>query len=61
MFCILTITGDLKKYKRGAGHLYETAGKAQNAARKDGDSVVEVHIDLDRNPIFIRRKVLDGA
>ncbi len=58
MYCILTITADLKKYKRGAGRLYETVGRAKNAARSEGDAVVEVHIDLERNPLHIKTKRL---
>jgi hypothetical protein len=40
--------------------LFPTTGRAQSAARYDGDSVVPVIIDLGKEPVFIRRKVLRG-
>ncbi len=61
MYCILSITGDLKRYSKGAGRLYSNKATAQRAAINDGDAVVEVHIDLDREPLFIRSKTVDGA
>ena len=37
-------------------NLYNTAGKAQNKARWEGDSVVEVAVDMDKEPLFIRQR-----
>ncbi len=60
-FCILRANGQLKGRRSGeAAGLYSTAAKAQNHARDNGDSVVAVVIDLDVEPLFIRRKVLNG-
>ena len=59
MWAVLTVDGALKQYARGAGRLFDTQAAAQRGATKDGDAVVEVLIDLDREPAFIRRKKLD--
>ncbi len=58
MFAILTAAGNLKCTGRskGAGGLYVKAGTAQNHANADGDTVVRATIDLDQEPVFIRRK-----
>jgi hypothetical protein len=37
---------------------YSTVGAAKRGCRRDGDSVVAVEIDLNREPLFIRRKVI---
>ena len=42
-------------------NLYNTKGKAQNKARRDGDAVVEVHVDLEKAPLFIRKQADDEA
>ncbi len=61
MYCVLTVSGDLKTLRRRrVACLYDTKSKAVNQARADGDTVVEATIDMDREPLFIRRKVLDG-
>lgn len=59
-YCIITRTGVLKK-KAGRATLYEHTSSAQRGAKNDGDAVVAIDIDLDREPIFIRKKVLDGS
>lgn len=41
-----------------AGTLYATESAARNRARKDGDSVIRVTINLREEPLFIRRKVM---
>jgi hypothetical protein len=38
--------------------LFPKMGRAQSAARQDGDAVIAVQIDLTKEPLFIRRKVL---
>lgn len=43
---------------RAMSSLFTTMGKAQQKARYDGDTVIAVEINLDREPLFIRRKVL---
>lgn len=40
--------------------LFATLGRAQSSAKYDGDSVIAVQIDLNREPLFIRRKVQKG-
>jgi len=57
------VTADGKVKRNGArGHrtlmIYDTPAKGQNHARGEGDSVVEIEVDLSREPLFIRRKVV---
>jgi len=60
MWTILDAMGEVKGRRGGgAGSLYTTSAKAANHATKVGDSVVEVHIDLDVEPSFIRAKKVD--
>jgi hypothetical protein len=40
-------------------NLHSQYARACFWAKDDGDSVVEVEIDLDRQPLFIRKKTLD--
>lgn len=37
--------------------LYRRLSSAQNQANQEGDSVVMVHVDLSREPVFIRTKI----
>lgn len=55
--CIVTHSRS-KRYG-GTGNvssLYKKKSDAQRQANKDGDSVVMVHVDLSREPVFIRAK-----
>ncbi len=57
IYLVIKADGTLK---RTGGHTtaYTTAGRAQSHARNDGDSVVEVEVDLDKEPLYIHRKVV---
>jgi hypothetical protein len=57
VYAIVRPDGSIKRSKR-SHHLqiYVAAGTAQRAALSDGDAVVEVDIDLTREPLFIRRR-----
>lgn len=59
MYAVVNARGSVKGSYRGAASLYEKKSTAQNQARNDGDCVVEATIDLDREPLFIRRKKVD--
>lgn len=54
MYAVVTREGVLKAPKNGAPSLYRNLARARAFATDDGDSVVEVHIDLAREPLFIR-------
>ncbi len=58
MYAVIAANGKVKGSYRGAASLYDTVAKAKNQARDDGDSVVEVSIMMDREPLFIRRRVV---
>ena len=61
VFVVVKADGQIRRRTR-KGHaglyVYDTKAKAQNNCRVDGDSVVVSEIDLTREPIFIRRKVI---
>ena len=61
-YLVLDRNGKLKrrsKYKYGPPRaFYVTLGQAKAAANEDGDSVVPVEVDSDREPLFIRSKKL---
>lgn len=57
-FVIIDRNGRLKKPARSAPSIFSTAGKARMRATNDGDSVVPITIDLTREPVFIRSRVL---
>lgn len=58
MFAILRADGYIRGSGKSAGTLYKTVGAAQNKCTNDGDSVIEVTINLRAEPMFIRKKVL---
>lgn len=60
-YVIVTANGTLRRSDGGPPSLYDTPGKAQNQCRRDGDSVVEVEIDLTREPVFIRQRKVSGG
>ena len=55
-------TGGIVRRSKTSRHrnlmIYNTLAKAKGQARRDGDSVVEIEVDLSREPLFIRRKVV---
>jgi len=59
VYAIIQRNGEIKRSKRSA-HLmiYTTREMARRCASCDGDSVVEVDIDLNKEPLFIRSKRL---
>lgn len=59
VYAILDGNGKLRRSLR-TNHLmvYTSNATARRAAQKDGDSVVEAEIDLTKEPLFIRRKVV---
>lgn len=62
LYLILKADGTPRHNKRSRNLcLYDTCGKAKNNARADGDCVVAVDVDLKREPLFIRRKVMSVA
>lgn len=59
LYVIVTSEGVIRRKKRSrhqSFQIYDTPGKAKNNARTDGDSVVEIEVDLSKPPVFIRRK-----
>lgn len=59
LYCIVTSDGTIRRKKRSrhqSFQIYDTLGKAKNNARADGDSVVELEVDLTKPPAFIRQK-----
>ncbi len=61
LFAIVKSDGTIRKTVR-ARHsslmIYDSAAKAKNNARADGDSVVAIAVDLNVEPLFIRRRVV---
>lgn len=65
-YVVVTADGRLKTELTGKVHpknptnatLFSNASRAQAFARDDGDAVVVVEIALDKEPRFIRRKVM---
>jgi hypothetical protein len=67
VYLVLQANGELKRKRKSMepGSAYHTLASAKNVARDDGDSVLEVSIDLnDENlaayasVVFIRKKLL---
>lgn len=57
-FVIVTGDGKLKRPRGAPPRIYMTMGTATRAARKDGDSVVPMFVDLEVEPMFIRSKTV---
>lgn len=57
VYAVVNREGEIKRSKR-SHHLmiYVSPKTAQRAALCDGDAVVEVNIDLTREPLFIRSR-----
>lgn len=55
-FAIVRADGEIRRRRGGQGNLcvYSRLAVAKNVARDEGDSVVEVEIDLSKEPLFIR-------
>lgn len=60
VWAVIRPDGSIKRSRR-SNHLmiYLSAGSAKTQASSDGDAVVEVDIDLSREPTFIRKKVVE--
>lgn len=61
MYVILTADGKVRGTGKSAGTLYADPSKAQNRCRTEGDSVIEVTINLRQEPVFIRRRTIRVA
>lgn len=59
-YIIVTANGNLRRGRSVGPRLYDTKGKAQNKCLKLGDSVVEVEIDLTKEPLFIKERLMNG-
>lgn len=62
LYVILTKDGQLKVHGT-ENHdsrikVYRQQKRAEGQAKADGDSVVEVNVYLDKQPVFIRKKVV---
>ncbi len=62
LYVILTKDGVLKQVGK-VNHdsrvkVYRQQKRAEGQAKEDGDSVVEVNVYLDKEPVFIRKKPL---
>lgn len=58
MYAVLDAQGRIYGAAKSAGTLFKTKSGAQNKARNEGDSVVEVRLNLRAEPLFIRKKAL---
>lgn len=59
-YAVVDVSGQVYRNRQGRLCIFTTVGPAKRLASDDGDSVVEVHVDLNREPLFIRAKKLDG-
>lgn len=57
-YVVVAANGALRRSRSHGPVLYDTQGKAQNKANRDGDSVVRVVVDLSVEPVFTRSKKL---
>lgn len=64
LYAVVSAEGVLRKRGKAQGGgpmVYDKLSKAQAQCRREGDSVVEMTLNLDREPLFIRaKKVNDG-
>lgn len=60
LYAVVDSDGDLV-YRKFGPMIFDSESQAKNRARDDGDSVVEVEVDLSKEPIFIRRKVVNAG
>ncbi len=61
VYLVIRADGNLKTRGRSAaGSAYTSKAEAQRRATSSGDAVVAVEIDLDKEPLFIRRRTLNG-
>ncbi len=58
LYAVVSHEGKLRKNRQRCLMIYDTLAMAQRCARRDGDSVVELHLNLDREPLFTRKKVM---
>jgi hypothetical protein len=58
MYGVVNHEGVLYENRDGRPCIYDTKAAAQRMADDDGDSVVYVTVHLNREPVFIRKKVL---
>lgn len=61
-YVILRADGQPKRRRHYASAFtaYTTQVMAQRFATSEGDSIVEVDVDMTKEPVFIRQKVLRG-
>lgn len=57
LFGVVSANGDLYTNRHHRPMVYFNIGKAKEQCG-DGDSVVEVTVHLDREPVFIRNRVI---
>lgn len=60
VYAVIRGDGLIKRTKGRSLMIYAGLTPAKAQARADGDSVVEVEIDLSKPPLFIRGRKLDG-
>lgn len=63
LYAIIKMDGTIRQAKRLRHKargicIYDTPGKAKNNARTNGDSVIVIDVDMTREPIFIRQKLV---
>jgi hypothetical protein len=58
LFAVVDRDGRLYYNRDNRPCIYDSVKKAQKQADEDGDSVVVVTVHLDREPRFIRRKLV---
>lgn len=59
VYAVIKADGTVKRTKGRGLAVYASRPHAQAQASSDGDSVVEVDIELRRKPIFIRNQVIE--
>ncbi len=57
-YVVVTRDGKLRRSYKGPPGFHLKLSTAKGVAKIDGDAVVPVFVDLDREPLFIRSKKL---
>lgn len=58
LYAIVRADGTMKKGSAGQYAIYSQYSRACFWAKDEGDSVVAVDLDLSKEPLFIRKKVV---
>lgn len=58
IFAVVDKDWDLVFNRTGGARVYETRKMAEKYAVWEGDAVVELELDTDKQPLFIRTKTL---